>query len=143
MKGVSDVSFRRNVEPVKRVELLQDSERFMSFIIQSPCWLIADKVLSINHDFILNCKVLYIMLVICLLNYIILSFYEIVMSNQEYLIHDFSNFHGRMDLKLLLHCGGLCGIRIKGHAETEIFVEVKWCHLDRPVDSIVIDESNY
>ena len=48
-----------------------------------------------------------------------------------------------MDLKLLLYCGGFCDIRIKEHAETETFVEIKWCHFDKLIDSIVISEPSY
>ena len=143
MENVSDVPFRRDVEFVEEVELLQDSERFTFFIVQSSHWLIADKVLNINYDFILNCKVFYMTLIICLLNHITLSFCEVVMSNQEYSIYDSSNFCGRMNLKLLLCCGGLCDIRIKEHVRAETFVEIKWCHFDRFVNSIVISEFNY
>ena len=115
----------------------------MLFVIQSFCKLIADKVLNIDYDFIFNCKVLYVMLAICLLDHITLSFCEIVMSDWEYLIHDSSNLCDRTDLKLLLCCGSFCGIRIKKHAETETFVEIKWCYFNRLVDSIVISEFNY
>ena len=62
---------------------------------------------------------------ICLLNHIILSFCKVVTSNQEYFIYNFSNFYSRTDLKLLLHCDDLCDIRIKEHAGTETFVEIK------------------
>ena len=97
----------------------------MPLVIQSPCRSITDKVLGIDHDFILNHKVLYVMLAICLLDHITLSFCEVVTSDQEYPIHGPSNLCGRTDLELLLHCGSLCGIRTKEHAEAETFVEVK------------------
>ena len=83
------------------------------------------------------------MLAIYLLDYIILNFCKVIMSNQEYSIYDSSNLCGKTDLKLLLYCGGLCGIRIKGHVRAETFVKVKWCHFDRFIDSIVISEFNY
>ena len=115
----------------------------MPFIIQSSCKSITDKISNIDHDFILNCKILYMMLAIYLLDHITLSFYEVVTSNWEYPIHDFNNLHNRMNLKPLLHCDDLCGIRIKEHAEAETFIKVKWYHFDELVDSIVISEFNY
>ena len=65
------------------------------------------------------------MLMICLPDYIALGLCEVVMSDQEYSIHDFSNFCDKMNLELLLHYGSLCDIRTERHAEAEIFVEVK------------------
>ena len=115
----------------------------MSFVIQSPCKLITDKVSGINHDFILNHKVLYTILAICLLNYITLNFCEIVISDWKYSVHDFSNFHDRTDLKLFLHCDSLCDIKTKKHVKTEIFVEIKWCYFNKFVNSIVISKFNY
>ena len=143
IKNVSDISFKRNIELIKKMKLLQNSEKFISSIIQSSHWLIADKVLNIDHDFILNHKVFYTTSVICLFNYITLSFCEVVISNQEYLIYNFSNLNDRIDLKFLLHCGSFCDIRIKKHAETEIFIEIKWCYFNKSVDSIVISKFNY
>ena len=83
------------------------------------------------------------MSVIYLLDHIALSLYEIVTSDQKYSIHNFSNFCGRTDLKLFLCCGSLCNIRTERHVETEIFIEIKWCHSDRLADSIVISKFNY
>ena len=65
------------------------------------------------------------------------------MSNQEYPVHGSSNLHDRIDLELLLHCDSLCDIRTERHAEAEIFVEIKKCHFDKFVDSIIISEFNY
>ena len=143
MKDISGVPFRRNVKLIKEMKLLQNSERFTSFIIQSLYWLIADKILNIDYDFIFNHKVFYVMLMIYLFNHITLSFYEVVMNNQKYSIHDFSNFCDRIDLKSFLHCGSLCSIRTKRHTKTEIFIKIKWCYFDRFVDSIVINKFNY
>ena len=105
--------------------------------------MITDKILDINYDFILNCKVFYTTLAIYLFNYIILSFYKVVISDWEYSIYDFSNFYDRMNLKLFLYYDGLCGIRTKEHVKTEIFVEIKWYHFDKFVNSIVISKFNY
>ena len=82
-------------------------------------------------------------LTIYLSDHITLSFCEVVMSDQEYSIHDFSNFCNKADLKLLLHCISFCDIRIKKHAETEILIEIKWYHFDKFVDSIIISKFNY
>ena len=65
------------------------------------------------------------MLAIYLLNHITLSFCEIVMSDQEYFIHDFSNFCDRADLKFFLHYINLCDIKTKKHAEAEILIKIK------------------
>ena len=143
MKDISSVQFRRDVKLIKEMKLLQNSEKFMSFVIQSLCRLIANKILSIDHDFILNSKVFHIMLVICLLNHITLNFCEVVINDQEYFIHNFNNFCDRMNLELLLCCGSLCDIKIKEHVKTEIFIKIKWCYFDRLVNSIVISKFNY
>ena len=58
-------------------------------------------------------------------DYIILNLCEVVTNNQEYFIHNFSNFYNRMNLKLLLYCSSLCDIRTERYAETEIFIEIK------------------
>ena len=105
--------------------------------------MIADKVSDINHDFIFNHKVFYAMLIICLFNHIILSFCEVVMSDQEYSIHNFSNFCNRTDLKLLLHCGSFYDIRTERHMRTEIFIEIEEYHFNKLVNSIIINEFNY
>ena len=143
MKDVSGVLFRKNIKLVEEMKLLQNSEKFISFIIQSSHWLIADKISDIDYDFILNYKVFHIISVICLLNHIILSFCEIVISNWEYSIHDSSNLSGRINLKLLLYCDSLCNIRIKRHTRAETFVKIKWYHFDKSVDSIIISKFNY
>ena len=80
---------------------------------------------------------------ICLPDHITLNFCEVVMSDQEYPIHNSNNFCDRANLKLLLHYISLCDIRIKRHAGTETLIKIKWCHFDKLVDSIIISKFNY
>ena len=97
----------------------------MLFVIQSFCKLITNKISNNDYNFIFNHKILFVTLMIYLSNYIILSFCEVVTSDQKYSINNFCNFYNRADLKFLLHCSNLCDIKIKKHVGTEIFIEIE------------------
>ena len=56
---------------------------------------------------------------------ITLNFCEVIMSNQEYFIYNFSNFCNKINLKLFLYYNSLYNIRIKKHVKIETFIKIK------------------